>query len=196
MSHKLGMTIALALVLSHLALLSLSYLSYIFRSEGEFYVALPNGTDIPLKALSRPNVSNQALLNWATLAATATFTLDFVNIDQDLANLRDYFTKHGYDNFIAALQETNTLTTISDKKLVLSAVAIGPAVISAEYEDAGVHSWRVEVPITVSYLSVSEEEKRNKIVYLTIIQVPTAEASKGLGIERYVALELGPDIMG
>jgi intracellular multiplication protein IcmL len=196
MSHKLGMLTVLILAISLLSLLTLSYFSYALRSDGEFYVALPNGTDLPLKALSRPNVSNQALLNWATLAATATFTLDFVNLDKNLADLKDYFTKSGYDSFIAALQETNTLTTISDKKLVMSAVAIGPAVISAEAESADVHSWKVEVPITVSYLSVSEEEKRNKIVYLTITQVPTSEASKGIGIERYVALELGADIMG
>lgn len=196
MSHKLGMMVILVLVLSQLALLGLTYFSYIFRVQGEFYGAMPDKVDFELQPLPRPNVSTKALLSWATLAATATFTIDFVNYEKNIADLRDYFTKRGYDSFLTALKENKTLVTINEKKLVLSAVAISPAVVAGEYEENGVHTWRIEVPITVTYLSVSEEEKQEKLVTLTVIQVPTKEASKGIGIERYVAVDLGSDVIG
>ena len=87
-----------------------------------------------------------------------------------------------------ALKQTKTLVTINEKKLVLSAVPIGQAVVVAEYDLNDVHTWIIEVPITVTYLSVSEEQKQEKLVTLTVIQVPTHEASKGIGIDRYVAV--------
>lgn len=195
MSQKLGMMIILVLVLSQFALLGLSYFSYALRSEGEFFGAMPNNVDFQLQSLPRPNVSTKALLSWATLAATATFTIDFVNDEKNIADLRDYFTTRGYDSFLAALKATKTLETINDKKLVLTAVPIGQAVVTSEYEENDVHTWIIEVPITVTYLSVSEEEKQEKLVTLTIIQVPTKEASKGIGIERYVATDITSDIL-
>lgn len=195
MSHKLGMMVILVLVLSQIALLGLSYFSYALRSSGEFYGSTPKKVDFQLQPLPRPNVSTQALLSWATLAATATFTIDFVNYEKNIANLKDYFTKRGYDSFLNALSENKTLVTINEKKLVLSAVPIGPAVVAGEYEENDVHVWNIEVPITVTYLSVSAEEKQEKLVTLTIIQVPTSEASKGIGIERYVAVNIGTDVL-
>jgi len=196
MSHRFGITIVLVLVLSQFGLLAFNYFTYAMRSEGEFYGSLPNKTAFILTPLMRPNVSTKALLSWATIAATATFTIDFVNYQKNLKDLKEYFTDTGYENFLAALNATNTLQTIQEKKLVLSAVAIGTAVVSGEYEQRGVHSWTVEVPITVTYLSVSEEEKREKLVSITITQVPTDQAPKGIGISKYVAVDLSADMMG
>lgn len=196
MSHKLGMMIVLLLVLGQMALLGLSYFSYALRSGGEFFASMPDNVDFQLQPLPRPNVSTRALLSWATLAATATFTIDFVNYEQNIADLRDYFTKRGYESFLNALKENKTLVTINEKKLVLSAVPIGQAVVAAEFDENNIHTWIIEIPITVTYLSVSQEEKQEKLVTLTVIQVPTSEASKGIGIERYVANDLSLDVMG
>lgn len=196
MTHKLGLLLMLILLLSQVGLLGFSYLSYYKRSPGEFFSALPSGADFPIQWLERPSVSTQALLNWAALAATATFTIDFVNYQQTIANLKEYFTESGYNSFLAALTQQGTLTTINEKKLVLTAVAIGTAVITREEAVDDVHTWTVEVPITVNYLSVSDEEKQNKLVTMTITQVPTNIAPKGIGIERYVVRDLGLEAMG
>lgn len=195
MSQKLGMMIILILGLSQLAILGLSYFSYALRSGGEFFGAMPDKVDFQLQPLPRPNVSTKALLSWATLAATATFTIDFVNYQENIANLKNYFTKRGYESYLTSLKDTNTIVTINEKKLVLSAVPIGQSIVSAEYDENAVHTWKIEVPITVTYLSVSEEQKEDKLITLTIIQVPTSEASTGIGIERYVATDLSADVL-
>lgn len=195
MSQKLSMMVLLILALSQLALLGFSYFSYALRSPGEFFGAIPNQVDFQLQPLPRPNVSTKALLSWATLAATATFTIDFVNYQENLNNLRPYFTKRGYESYLTSLKETNTIVTINEKKLVLSAVPISQSIVAAEYDENDVHTWKIEVPITVTYLSVSEEQKQDKLVTLTIIQVPTSEAPTGIGIERYVATDISADIL-
>lgn len=196
MSHKISILLIVILLTSQVGVLVFNYYAYATRPQGEFYGSLPSGTDFILTPLTRPNVSTKALLSWATIAATATFTLDFVNYESNFNALKDYFTETGYQNFLNALEEANTLQTIQEKKLVISAVAIGPAVVSEEYEKSGIHNWKVEVPITVTYLSVSAEEKREKLISMTITQVPTTQASKGIGISKYVAIDLSPDIMG
>lgn len=177
-------------------LLGLSYFQYSIRSPGNFFGVLPNNTTFELDYLERPNVSTSALLSWATLAATATFTLDFVNYETSLENLKAYFTNEGYQSFLVALKQSGVITTLVDKKLVMSAVAIGPSIVIAEDEVHGNHFWKVEIPIMVSYLSASAEEKTNKLVTLTITQVPTTQAPKGIGIGQYVAVDLDPNILG
>lgn len=196
MTSKIIMSIILFLLLGQLGLLGFCYFEYYIRSSGEFFGKLPDGKVFKLTWLDRPNVSTKALLSWATLAATASYTMDFVNYNDNLAKLRDYFTKEGYDNFITSLNDSGTLDSIRDKKLVVSAVAIGPAIVTGEDEVRGYHLWRVEVPIIVSYLSASAEEKRERLITLTISQVPTTDAPKGIGIAQFVTIDLNPDVMG
>lgn len=196
MSHKIIASFILLLLIGQLGLLGLSYLQYYNRSPGTYYGGLPDGKTFKLDFLERPNVSTRALLSWATLAATATYTLDFVNYQNSLENLKNYFTVAGYENFINALNTSGIISTISEKKLVLTAVAIGPAIVIAEDEIRGNHIWKIEVPLTVSYLSASSEEKRNKLVTVIVTQVPTTEASKGIGIAQYISTDLTPEVMG
>jgi intracellular multiplication protein IcmL len=196
MSNKITLYLILLIVLSQLALCGLCYFEYAIRSSGQFYGKLPNGKVFEIPSLKRPNLSSRALLSWATLAATASYTLDFVNYKDSLEKLKAYFTPDGYDNFLNALTITNTLRDIIDKKLVLSAVAIGPAIILGEDEVRGNHLWKVEIPITVSYLSASEELKRDKLVTLIITEVPTTGTSKGIGIGQYIATDLNASVLG
>lgn len=195
MSHSLGMFVILLLILVQLGLLGFNVVTYYLRSQASYFAVTPGGQRITLTASSRPNVSTKALLSWATMAATATLTLDFVNIDKNLETLKPFFTTEGYENFIAALEADSVIDTITSKKLVLSAVPVGPAIILSEDEIRGFHLWTVQVPILVSYLSSSAEEKSSKLVTLVISQVPTQAATTGIGIIRYQAAGVSSDIL-
>ena len=85
------------------------------------------------------------------------------------------------------------LSTIQDKKLVLSAVAIGPAIVLTEEERGDKHSWRIQVPILVRYQSANVDETRQQIIEVLVNQVPTDDAPKGIGIAQYIAREAGPE---
>lgn len=196
MSHSLGMFLILVLILAQLGLLGFNLLTYYLRSSGSFYAQLPGGQAVELSPLLRPSASIKALLNWSTIAATATFTIDFVNYEKNLTDLKQYFTSDGYDAFIAALTKDQVLATILSKKLVVSAVAIGPAIILREEVLAGdIYTWTIQVPLTVSYLSASAEEKANKLVTLVVSQVSTQLSATGIGIDRYEAADISPEIL-
>lgn len=196
MSHSLGMFLILVLILAQLGLLGFNILTYHLRSFGNFYAQLPDGQTVKITPLLRPSTSIAALLNWTTIAATATFNIDFVNYEKNLSDVKQYFTSGGYDAFLAALNKDQVLATILSKKLVVSAVAIGPAIILREEVLIGdIYSWTIQVPLTVSYLSASAEEKANKLVTLTVSQVSTELSPTGIGIERYEAADISPEIL-
>lgn len=193
MPHNRWLPIIILLLVAHLGLISLDYFQFFIRSPGQFF-GLPS-TDKPFEvvALDRPNVSSRALLSWVTLAATATFTFDFVNYQDQLKALQDYFTADGYNNFLTALQNAGTISKIDEDKLVLSAVAIGPAIIMTEGEQRSGYTWRVQVPLLVRYQSASVNETRIQIVDVLVTQVSTSDAPKGIGIAQYIAKEAGPE---
>jgi hypothetical protein len=187
MSYKFATFIALALLGAQLFLLGGIYLQYYMRAADQYYGAPPSQKNFPIEALDRPNVSPIALTRWATLAATSTYTIDFVHAEENLERIRDYFTTGGYENYRAALDQTKFIQNIVDKKLITSAVSVAPAMITQEGPGLdGKYTWNILVPILVSYLSSSADVKEFRVISLTIVQVPTEEAPKGIGIARYV----------
>jgi len=196
MSNKPWLSAILILAIAQTGLIAFVYFQYATRSSTQF-IAKPETADaFPLTALDRPNVSTNALLSWATLAATATFTFDFVNYIDQLKSLKDYFTTVGYEGFLNSLQAAGTISQIDAKKLVLTAVAIGSAIIIEENDKGGFHTWQIQVPILVRYQSADTDETRIELVSLLITQVPTSSAPKGIGISRYVATTAGPEYAG
>ncbi len=194
MSNKDWLAIILSLLVVYLGLIGFAYFQFATRSPGQYVARYPDNTAATLFALERPNVSTKALLSWVTLAATATFTFDFVNFETQVDQLKNYFTNDGYANFSASLQNTAMLTTIQEKKLILSAVATGPAIVLTEEELGDKHSWRIQVPILVRYQSANVNETRQELVEVLVTQVPTSDAPKGIGIAQYNTREAGPEL--
>lgn len=178
----------------HLVLISFAYFQFAIRLPGQFWGRLPNGQAYTLQALARPNVSTKALLSWATLSATATFSFDFVNYKDQLKALREYFTIDGYRSFLTLINDSPTWSTIEEKKLIASAVAIGPAILLREELRGDSHSWRIQVPLLVRYQSADGKEKRQQMVEMLITQVSTQDAPKGIGISQYVARGISSEL--
>lgn len=188
MPHKLAAFIAFILLGSQVGLLSIIYIQYYARPAAKYYAAPPDNKNFAISALERPTVSPKALANWATLAATATYTIDFVHADENLNRIADYFTTAGFDDYKAALDQSKFIQNIIEKKLITSAVSVAPTLITQEGEDLdGKYTWHILVPILVSYLSASSDVKEYRVVSLTVVQVPTRDAPKGIGISRYVS---------
>lgn len=194
MLQKYGLSIIVLLLVVHLGLMGFAYLQFATRDPAHFFGRLPKGEIFEIAALDRPNVSNKALLSWVTLAATSTFTFDFFNYKEQLNAMKDYFTATGFENFMASLDATGVLTTIQDKKLILSAVAIGPAIVLTEEGIDSKHSWRIQVPLIVRYQSANVDETRTQLVEVLVTQVSTQDAPKGIGISQYIAREIGSEL--
>jgi hypothetical protein len=150
------------------------------------------GDSILLTAEDSPRVSSKALLSWATAAATACFSIDFVHYDDTLNKIRPYFTNHGYAAFL-----DNTaafLNQVRDKKLDVNAVATNHAIIVEEGLLFGTYTWGIQIPLSVQYTTAGAEKHENYIIQMKVNQVSTTEAPNGIGITEFIASPNNMDI--
>ena len=133
--------------------------------------------------LSEPNVSIHTLLRWASIAITTAYTLDFVEYQKTLSSLESYFTKAGYKNFLEAADAR--LQDIIKQKLVVTAVVAGQPIVLDEGMLDGAYSWRLQIPLLLSYQGASEKStKQSLAVTILVVRVPTSDADSGIGIAQ------------
>lgn len=179
----------LALLISVLVNLLLGSLLFYVLSHPpapRYFATSINGRITPLFPLSEPNQSDSAVLQWANQAAIAAFTYNFVNYRDELQASSGFFTPEGWDQFLGALQQSNNLDAVKAKKLIVSAVATRAPIILQKGVLNGSFSWRVQMPILVTYQSASEFTQQNNVVTMLITRVSTLNSPRGIGIAQFV----------
>ncbi len=152
----------------------------------KYFATSINGRITPLYPLNEPNQSDSAVLQWANQAAIAAFTYNFVNYRTELQASSGFFTAEGWDQFLTALQQSNNLDAVKAKKLIVSAVATRAPIILQKGVLNGRFSWRVQMPILVTYQSASEFSQQNNVVTMLINRVSTLNSPRGIGISQFV----------
>lgn len=152
----------------------------------KYFATSVNGRITPLKALNEPNQSDSAVLQWANQAAIAAFSYNFVNYRSELQAASGFFTSTGWTQFLNALQGSNNLDAVRAKKLIVSAVATRAPIILQKGILNNRYSWRVQMPILVTYQSASEFTQQNNVVTMLITRVSTLNSPRGIGISQFV----------
>jgi len=144
------------------------------------------GRITPLFPLDEPNQSDSAVLQWANQAAIAAFTYNFVNYRNELQSSSGFFTGDGWTQFLTALQQSNNLDAVKAKKLIVSAVATRAPIILQKGILNGQYSWRIQMPLLVTYQSASEFSQQNNVVTMLVTRVSTLNTPRGIGISQFV----------
>ncbi|MES2212278.1 MAG: type IVB secretion system apparatus protein IcmL/DotI [Pseudomonadota bacterium] len=180
------MTLTLWLLLLAFALMGFIYFQQATRPTPKYFATTPDGALIELIPLDEPNLSPNTLLQWATQAATASYTFNFVNYRQAFQDARIYFTPDGYNNFIKAIEASRNLEAVKQKKLVVSAVPTGVPVVVNEGRISGRYAWQIEMPMLISYQSANERIVQNIKLTMLVLRVSTLESPRGLGIGQFI----------
>lgn len=170
-------------------------LFYIIRNppSPKYFATSISGRITPLFPLNEPNQSDSSILQWANQAAVAAFTYNFVNYRSELQASSNFFTAEGWQQFLTALEQSNNLDAVKAKKLIVSAVATRAPIILQKGLLNGRYSWRVQMPILVTYQSASEFSQQNNVVTMLITRVSTLNSPRGIGIAQFV---VGPASVG
>lgn len=152
----------------------------------KYFATSLSGRITPLFPINEPNQSDSAVLQWANQAAIAAFTYNFVNYRSELQASSGFFTADGWQQFLTALQQSNNLDAVKAKKLIVSAVATRAPIILQKGVLNGRYSWRVQMPVLVTYQSASEYSQQNNVVTMLITRVPTLNSPRGIGIAQFV----------
>lgn len=156
------------------------------RPEPEFIAHTADGKKtMVLNAFDEPNYLPTTLMRWASKAAVAAYTFDFVNYNKQIASARPYFTETGWDNYQSSVQRL--ISDITQKQLFVNSVVSGVPIISNQGELMGKgYVWRMQMPFLVTYQTSEAATKDNFIVIMTIVKVPTNVDPRGIGIDQFV----------
>jgi intracellular multiplication protein IcmL len=153
---------------------------YIFGIKTGQQIAVK--TDKPVAKLAQPNMSREAILVWANEAALAVMSYDFANLEQQLQQAAEYFTPDGWKSYMAAFKQAGTLDMVINKKLTVSAVATGAAKILDQGIVADKYTWKVQLPMLVTYTGANTATKQNLLVTMTIVRTAEGLDKRGVGI--------------
>lgn len=157
----------------------------VYPIEARYYGTITNGRTFPMAVLTEPNQSDTAVAEWANMAAISAFNLDFVNYPEQLQNASQYFTKAGWEQFLLALQQTNNIEQIRQKRLTVTAVAQNTPVILQKGVLNRRYSWRIQLPILITYVSASSIEQQTSVVTMLVNRISTLESYRGIGISQF-----------
>ncbi len=161
----------------------------ISQEQPKYYATTTTGRVVPMHSLSEPVITNKYLLQWASLATRAAFNMDWVHYQSDLQKAKSDFTTDGWNKFMKAMKKSGLLSTVRDQKLQMSAIVSGSPIIVNTGVIHGRFTWRVELPVLVTFTSASQTKESHWLVTMNIQRISTLDAYKGIQISDFKAEE-------
>ena len=188
--HRLFLILMISIILNILGVYFIYYI-YSHPPAPVYFPTSSNGRIAPLIPLNKPNMTDQEINQWANLAIIASYSYNYVNYRSELEAASQFFTGEGWNTFIGALKSSNNLQAIIDNKFVVSAVATEAPVIEQKGIINNVYSWRVRMPILVTYQSSTLYSQTPLMINMLISRESTLNTPKGIGIAQYVSSPIG-----
>lgn len=141
--------------------------------------------------LSQPSLSDEEILSWANSTAPKIYDYDHTNYRNELQKQSGFFTDSGYQQYLKALKDSKYLDEVKNKQLAVSAIVTAPPIILQKGVLNGIYSWRVQMPMTVSFkgANATDNTQKNNIVTMLITRTSSVNAPKGIAINNLV---IGP----
>jgi intracellular multiplication protein IcmL len=179
--------IVLGLLIANVSMAGLLFYMRSHQAPASYFATSADGRITRLYALSEPIVSISALLEWSRSAAIAAYSYDFVHYRKQLQGASEYFTSEGWQKFVTALKDSGNLQTVLSKKLVATAVPTGSPVLLNRGVINGRYSWKVRLPMLVTYQSQSQTFQQPLMVTMMVARVPNVNDPKGIAIVQFIA---------
>lgn len=170
----------------NLILLTLTTILFFSKTPPVYFATQTDGSLIAIQPLDMPMIDQEALITWATRAAVASYSFNFLDWQNDLQNAQQYFTSSGFNNFVDALKASGNLDTVVAKRLVVQATVVDVPRIVQQGIIKGRYAWKIQIPMLVKYMSASEELRQPILVTMLVARVPTTQKPQGIAIAQFV----------
>ncbi|MDD4615547.1 MAG: DotI/IcmL/TraM family protein [Alphaproteobacteria bacterium] len=154
-----------------------------------FYAMTPDSRVKLLIPLQMPNMTNQAILSWATTAITEVMTMGFGDMDMRLPKQKNRFTEGGWVSYMKTFEKLQIRENFKQRQLVLTTVPSNTPVIVAQGMEKERYIWVIQMPIVMTYATNNNVMSRARaIVHLTIVRIPTDENPYGVAIKDWILM--------
>lgn len=184
--HRVVIVLLLAILVNLLLALTIVY-KWTHPPQPQYFPTTSDGRMILLHPLTDPAVSDDFVIQWATNAVSASFSLDYVHWRAQLQTASNNFTPYGWQWFLKALESTNNLKTLTTQKMVSDASITGAPQITQKAILDGHYAWKVEMPILVTYSGAGNTIQMPMHVILIVIRVPVQDYPQRIAINNFIA---------
>jgi len=187
--HPRVLRALITMVLSSFVLLIAIIYLIMNKPEASFYTVGSNGNVVQqLQPLNMPIISTPGLLQWATRAAVAVYTYNWVNYTDELQKARPYFSTGGWQSFTQSLDKSGFIATVTSRNLSVTAVADGSPVVTKRGIVSGHFFWQIQVPLLITFESASETTKQSMIITMLIARAATDQYPQGIAIQQFYSV--------
>src|SRR5581483_4748288 len=187
-AYERAMTAAIFIAAGLVIVAGIAWIAVFNQRPPLVIAAKENGQIIPIMPLDNPILSDAELRTWAVNAITRSLSMDFQNYRQVLEDVRPYFTNDGYQSFLETLQRNRILDAIKENVFVMSCVAQAAPVIEGAGLLNGTYSWKIELPVLVTYQSSNNRESQNMIATVLVTRASEISHPQGVAIRQFVAV--------
>ncbi len=186
--------LALALFgLSLLIIIALLYFLYFLKNDTvkPLYFATDNVTRLTqVTPVTEPNMTTTDVIAWTIKAVETAYSYDYINFRSELQSSEKYFTKYGWSQYIKALNLSNNLVAVEQRKIIMTAKIVDTPKIITEGILGGAYAWKFQMPMLVTYSLPPYDDKSifsNALELTVIVQRQTAlRGDNGLGIVQII----------
>jgi hypothetical protein len=159
-----------------------------FQPIYHYYALSSSRQTMGLVPLIMPNMTNQAVLSWATNSITEIMTFGFGDYQTHLRDQQMRFTPRGWEKFVSAFDKMKIGEAFRQRQLVLTTVPSNIATITSQGENLKhVYEWHVEMPVIMTYTTNDNVNRHDEAkILLTITRVPSSDNPAGIAIESWV----------
>jgi intracellular multiplication protein IcmL len=162
------------------------------RPEPRYFAVTRDLRIIEMPPLSEPVVESKSLTNWAGDVVIRALSLNFLTWRQTLSDLRGEFDPGGFESFMSSLKSGGHLEKIEKERLSLSALISGAPVVTMSAVKGGVMTWKMEMPLVLSYESSTGVVASQKLLAEVVVQrTETSRNPRGVVIRQIVLTKAG-----
>lgn len=139
---------------------------------------------VELTPMDEPLITDNGLTNWVSEVVGESFSYSFTDWRESFMEVRQHYVEKSYNAFLTAMQESGNLEMVRKNRLI-SKAGVDPSrvVITNRGLIGKKHTWRMEVPLNITYESSQGTTNRQELMGTVIVQrVSIVEHPRGVKI--------------
>jgi intracellular multiplication protein IcmL len=153
-----------------------------------FQVSVEQGKEqlVSLESFDGRILSRQTLLLWVQEIVGSIYTFNAITYQKTFDSvLTNNFTSDGASAFRQVLNNSQLLEQVTTQQLNLTGVVSGQPVILEQGLLLGKYSWKVQMPVLLTFESANQITTKNIIVTVLIVNVPTRTSPQAVAIQNF-----------
>ncbi len=153
-----------------------------------FQVKLEQGKKqfTPLQALNGRLFSRQDLLMWVQEVVGNVYTFNAITYKQKFDYLlANDFTSDGANSFRQTLADSQLVNQVITQQVNLTGLVSGQPVILQEGSLMGQYTWKVQMPVLLTFENANQVSTKRILVTVLIVNVPTQQSPQAVAIKEF-----------